>query len=214
MINVKTFVFNPFMENTYLIYGEDKKATIIDPGCYDAREKLALSEFIENEGLEVVQLLNTHCHIDHVLGNSFVKDKYGVELGIHKDDLEVLRAVKAYAPSYGFQNYEDIEPDYFLEPGKTVQMGGREFEIIFAPGHAPGHVVFYNEDEKILIGGDVLFRASIGRTDLPGGDHDLLIENIREKIFKLPGDTVVYPGHGENTSIGWEKENNPFCAVV
>ena len=186
MVKVKTFVFNPFMENTYLVYGDDKSATIIDPGFYDPVERDQIVNFIESEKIQISQLINTHCHIDHVFGNQFIKDKYGLELGIHKEDLETLRAVKAYAPSYGFQNYEESEPDYFIEEGEEYLMGGTAFKVIFTPGHAPGHVVFYNEANNILIGGDVLFRASIGRTDLPGGDHDLLIKNIQEKLFILP----------------------------
>lgn len=214
MINIKIFVFNPFMENTYILYDNNKKAIVVDPGCYEQYEKKQLDDFISSEGLQVELLINTHCHIDHVLGNYYVKQKYNVPLHIHEKDLETLRAIKAYAPSYGFQNFEETNPDGFLKEGEDVNVGEMKFEVRFAPGHAPGHVVLINEEEKICIGGDVLFQGSIGRTDLPGGDFDALIKSIHKKLFAdLPDDMVVYPGHGPETTIGVEKRTNPFCAV-
>ncbi len=213
MIEIKSFVFNPFMENTYVVYDDSGEAIVIDPGCYEQQEKDQLTAFISNQSLKVVKLINTHCHIDHVLGNSFIKETYGVDFYMHKSDLQTLRSVEVYAPSYGFQQYHGIEPDFFLDEGMTLNFGNTSLEILFVPGHAPGHIVFYHKDTNQLIGGDVLFENSIGRTDLPGGDHDLLIRNIREKLFILPEETVVYPGHGNTTTIGYEKVNNPFCSI-
>ena len=213
-MEVKSFVFNPFMENTYLLYDETKEAVIIDPGCYEDYEKQELKDFIATHSLTVKRLLNTHCHIDHVLGNRFVKDTYGVKLAAHALDEATLGAVKVYAPNYGFQHFEEAGVDEYLDEGDIVSFGNSSLQVVFVPGHAPGHVAFYNTDEKLVIGGDVLFDGSIGRTDLPGGDFDTLIKSIHEKIFPLGDDLVVYPGHGASTTIGKEKQTNPFCALV
>ena len=214
MIEIKSFVFNPFMENTYVLYDETKEAIIIDPGCYEAYEKDELKNFIQQHDLSVVQLLNTHCHIDHVLGNQFVKDTYQVALAIHQQDDATLGAVKAYAPSYGFQHYEDAKADMFIEEGGKIKFGSSELEIVFVPGHAPGHIAFYHRDQKFIIGGDVLFDGSIGRTDLPGGDFDTLINSIHTKFFPLGDDMKVFCGHGDPTSVGKERASNPFCALA
>ena len=213
MLNVKSFTFNPFQENTYVLYDDTKECVIIDPGCYEKAEEQELANFIEENGLTVKFLLNTHCHIDHVLGNYFVKKKYNVDLCLHPIEEQVLKAVETYAPNYGFNQYSTTSGDSYLKEGEQVLFGDQALEIIFAPGHSPGHVCFYSIPDKILIGGDVLFRNSIGRTDLPGGDHDTLIESIHEKLFILPDDVVVYCGHGPETTIGYEKETNQFCAI-
>lgn len=213
MIQIKSFVFNPFMENTYVVYDSSKNAAIIDPGCYEGYEQDELTRFIKEEGLKVEKLINTHCHIDHVLGNSFVKDVYGVELYMHQEDKTTLDSVAAYAPAYGFTNYQPSSPDHFLKEGDNIKIGNTPFEILFLPGHAPGHVGLMNEKEKVFIGGDVLFDGSIGRTDLPGGNHDLLISSIQNKLFKYADDITVYCGHGPTTTLGKEKNTNPFCAI-
>jgi hydroxyacylglutathione hydrolase len=213
-MKVESFVFNPFQENTYVLYDETKECVVIDPGCIESEETRQLASFIENNNLKVKLLLNTHCHVDHVLGNDFVKEKYKVDFLIHESDLPVLKAVRAYAPSYGFYQYKETEPDRFLKEGDVITFGKQSLNVLFVPGHAPGHVAFYNEREKIVIAGDVLFYNSIGRTDLPGGDYDTLITSIHEKLFTLPDDVIVYPGHGPETSIGFEKRTNPFCALV
>ncbi len=213
MITVKSFVFNPFSENTYVVFDETRKALVIDPGCYESHEKKELDTYIAKEQLEIAYLLNTHCHIDHVLGNDHVKSKYDPPFLIHKNEVPVLKAVGSYASNYGFAKYREILPDGFLSENKRLEWGESKFEILFLPGHAPGHVGFYNAEEKILISGDVLFERSIGRTDLPGGDMDTLIESIQKKLFKLPDDTMVYTGHGNETRIGIEKVSNPFCAI-
>lgn len=209
-MKVTCFTFNAFSENTYVLSDDTKECVVIDPGCYDKAEKQQLADFIKKEELKVVRLLNTHCHIDHVFGNKFVADTYKVGLEIHEKDLDVLRSVPAYAPNYGFPNYEEQLPSAYLEEGEKVKFGSTELDILFTPGHAPGHVVFYNKAEKVCMGGDVLFQSSIGRTDLPGGDFDTLIQSIKTKLFTLPDDVTVYPGHGPETTIGYEKKYNPF----
>jgi hydroxyacylglutathione hydrolase len=164
--------------------------------------------------LKVESLLNTHCHIDHVLGNYFVKEKYKVRLCIPRLEEPVLRAQKAYAPAYGIFNYHETTPDILLDEEAEVKFGNQTLKVLFVPGHSPGHLAFYHEQSKILIGGDVLFYNSIGRTDLPGGNYNTLIKSIHTKLFTLPDSVKVYPGHGPETTIGYEKRTNPFCAIV
>ena len=213
MLYIKTLVFNPFSENTYVVYEDTKEAVIIDPGCYEREEQEELDDFKTAEKLTVKYLLNTHAHIDHVLGNYHIKEKYKVPFLMHRKDEPVLRAVKTYASNYGFTHYTEVLPDQFPEEGDQVNVGNSKFNVLFLPGHAPGHIGFYNATEKILMGGDVLFRGSIGRTDLPGGNHETLINSIRQKLFVLPDDVVVYPGHGSTTTLGEEKISNPYCAL-
>jgi hydroxyacylglutathione hydrolase len=214
MLHIQVFVFNPFQENTYILYDETNECVVVDPGCYEEDEKIELVDFISANNLKVTRLLNTHCHIDHVLGNAFVKEKFKTKLHIHRNDEPVLRAVSAYAPNYGFNLYQETAPDVFLEDGDVINFGNQKFEVLFVPGHAPGHVAFYNKKEKVVIGGDVLFQNSIGRTDLPGGNLDTLINSIHQKLFTLPDDITVYPGHGPKTTIGFEKLTNPYCALT
>ena len=209
-MTVSGFTFNAFSENTYLLHDATRQCVIMDPGCYDKAEQQALKAFIREQGLQVVLLLNTHCHIDHVLGNQFIIDTYKVPFLIHEADLSVLRAVPTYAPSYGFPLYNPAEPTGFLTPGQPVTFGETLLEVRFAPGHAPGHVVFYHEPTETVIGGDVLFQGSIGRTDLPGGNYDTLIESIKSQLLTLPDSVTVYPGHGPATTIGAERRSNPF----
>jgi len=213
MIQIQALTFNPFSENTYVVYDETGAGVVIDPGCYEPEERAELAKFIESKDLKIKYLLNTHCHIDHVLGNDFVKEKYRVPFLIHANEEPVLKAVKAYAPSYGFAIYREATPDQFIREGEELSFGTTKFSILFLPGHAPGHVGFYHAESKSLLSGDVLFEGSIGRTDLPGGDHKTLIESIRKKMFTLPDEVIVYPGHGNPTTIGEEKLTNPYCAL-
>lgn len=213
MINIHSFVFGTFMENTYVLYDETNDCVVIDPGCYEKDEKDALVDFISKNNLKVTHLLNTHCHIDHVLGNQFVKDTYNVDLYTHKTEEAMLLSVKAYAPSYGFANYQESTIDQYIDEGDTITFGNSTLEILFLPGHSPGHIAFYNNDQNFCIGGDVLFQGSIGRTDLPGGDYNTLIASIQNKFFNLHDEMIVYCGHGPATSIGEEKKTNPFCAI-
>lgn len=212
-MQVQIFTFNAFQENTYILFDETKEAIIIDPGCYEKSEQVELSNFIESQELKVVRLVNTHCHMDHVLGNSFVKHKYDVGLEIHEIEEQVLEAVKTVGPVYGFPMYQPAESDNYLVEGTSFTFGNTELKILFVPGHAPGHIAFYNEKESICIAGDVLFRESIGRTDLPGGNFDTLIQSIHSQLFTLPDHVTIYPGHGPETTIGHEKQYNPFCGL-
>jgi len=208
-LKIETFTFNPFQENGYLVYNELHEAVIIDPGCYESHERETLREFIKQNKLNVLALLNTHCHIDHVLGNAFVMREYGVDFYMHKLDLNTLNAVGNYAHLYGFQGYETSpQPTHFVEDNEILKFGAIEFKVIFGPGHAPGHVAFYNEENQILLGGDILFQGSFGRVDLPGGDIEVLKNTIHKRLFTLPENTIVYPGHGSPTSIGIEKKSN------
>lgn len=209
-MNLKKFVFNPFQENTYLIWDDEKNCAIIDPGCADEYERNELVEFIEKEGLKPIKLLNTHCHVDHVLGNKFLSEKYNLGLEMHELDLPVLNAVPSYGASYGFNTGPMVEPSVFLEEGGTINVGSIELKILFVPGHSPGSICFYNEASKQVISGDALFYGSIGRTDLPGGNHAQLIEAINKELLTLPEDVQVHSGHGPSTNIGFEKANNPF----
>ena len=209
-MNLTKFTFNPFQENTYLIWDDNKNCAIIDPGCSDEHERNELVEFIESEGLKPVKLLNTHCHIDHVLGNKFLAEKYNLGLEMHQLDLPVLNAVPNYGANFGFDTGEMVQPSVFLEEGETINVGSIELEILFVPGHSPGSICFYNVASKQVISGDALFQGSIGRTDLPGGNHAQLIQAIKAELLTLPEEVQVHSGHGPSTNIGFEKVNNPF----
>ena len=213
MISIQTFAFNPLSENTYVVSDETGEAVIIDPGCYEKDEQNTLDDYIASNGLKVRYLLNTHCHFDHVLGNYHVKEKYNVPLLMNLLEEPVLRSVKAYVSNFGFTHYEETLPDQFLQEGDIVKFGNTAWSVIFLPGHSPGHVGFYNPKENAIFSGDVLFEGSIGRTDLPGGDFDTLIASIQKKMFALPDNTTVYPGHGATTTIGEEKISNPYCSL-
>ncbi|MCC7506461.1 MAG: MBL fold metallo-hydrolase [Saprospiraceae bacterium] len=211
MTQVKIFEFNPFAENTYVVYDETGDCAIFDPGCYMPQEKTALRDFIRNEGLRPVRLINTHCHLDHVLGNQFVHREWQLGLEIHRGELPVLERYPAACLMYGIPNAEPSPaPDRFLEAGDVVAFGNTRLEILYTPGHSPASISFYCREGGFVLAGDVLFMESIGRTDLPGGDFDTLIERIRTQLFTLPDPTVVYPGHGPATTIRHEKEYNPF----
>jgi hydroxyacylglutathione hydrolase len=213
MIHIETLTFNPFQENTYVVYDETGACMIIDPGCYETYEQEELTDFISRKKLNVQLLINTHGHIDHVLGNYFVKETYKVPFHIFHQDLATMQAVSAYAANYGFPKYTPAIPDVLLKETDKVEVGTMKFDILFVPGHAQGHMALINQEKKICLSGDVLFRNSVGRSDLPGGNHDTLIRSIREKLFLLADDTIVYPGHGPTTTIGFEKKHNPYCAL-
>jgi hydroxyacylglutathione hydrolase len=210
MINIKQFTFNPYQENTYVLFDETGECVIIDPGMYEPAEQNEFVAFIKSAGLKPVQLLNTHCHIDHVLGNKFVFDNWGLKPQFHRGELVILQAIPGYAPQMGIRYELSPEPEHFLEESGSLTFGNSKLDLIFAPGHSPAHLCFYSEADNFLIGGDVLFYNSIGRTDLPGGNHEQLIQSIRENLFVLPDDCKVFPGHGKSTTIGYEKKTNPF----
>jgi len=214
MLTVHRFTFNPVQENTYVVYNEKGQCCIIDPGCYFASEEQALKNFIEETGLRPELLINTHCHLDHIFGNRFVHKSWG--LSLHLNRLE--KAVLDYGPASGqlwqlpFDNYDGEL--IFIDEGDVIRLGEDELQILFTPGHSPGHLSFYSPDHKFVISGDVLFQGSVGRTDLPGGDFDTLEQSIRTKLYQLPEDVIVYPGHGESTTIGDEMKSNPFVKMM
>ena len=210
MLQVQAFPNNPFQENTYIVFKENGDCAIIDPGMSNSTEQNAVVNFIKQHGLTPVMLLATHCHIDHVLGNKFVFDQYGLKPQFHKGELPLLTDAPSRAAQFGMRYELSPMPDTFLGETGTINLAGSALELIFAPGHSPAHLCFYAPIENFLIAGDVLFRGSIGRTDLPGGDFKTLIGNIEQKLFPLPGDCVVYPGHGTHTTNGYEKDTNPF----
>lgn len=210
MASIQSFVNNPYQENTYILYDDSLECVIIDPGMYTATEQNTVVNFIKANNLKPVLLLNTHCHVDHVLGNKFVFDQYGLKPKFHIGESEVLEAVIAYAPAMGFRYEPSPLPDEYLPETGNISFGNTDLQLIFAPGHSPAHLCFYDKYANLLVGGDVLFRGSIGRTDLPGGNYNLLIQNIKEKLFLLPDDCTVYPGHGPETTIGYEKQHNPY----
>ncbi|MEN7548994.1 MBL fold metallo-hydrolase [Rapidithrix thailandica] len=210
MVQVKYFTFNAFAENTYLLYDETKECVLIDPGCYEKAEKAELEEFIRSNELKVVRLFNTHCHIDHVLGNKFVTDTFEVGLEVPEYEVAGFNSVPVYAPVYGFTQYAPAEIARTIQKDEVIRFGNSELKVLFVPGHSEGHVAFYCESQGFCINGDVLFQGSIGRTDLPGGDFTTLIQSIKNVMFELPEETVVYCGHGPSTTIGFEKQHNPF----
>lgn len=210
-MKVIKFTFNPFQENTYLVIDEHKNAVVIDPGCYFQEEKQLLKDYISQHQLTVLALLNTHGHVDHIMSNAFIKNEYNVDLYLHEKDVPTLMMGERSAQVYGLQLFENSPlPDRYLHEGDVITFGDISFEVIFGPGHAPGHVAFYSAKEKFVINGDILFKGSYGRVDLTGGDFAQLKHTITEKMFSLPDDTLVYTGHGPETTIGEEKKNNPI----
>jgi glyoxylase-like metal-dependent hydrolase (beta-lactamase superfamily II) len=203
-------VFSPIQENSYVLYNEHKDCIIIDPGCYFDTEKEALSNFITQQGLKPAYLLNTHCHLDHVFGNKYVHETYQLTLHLHANEKQVLQ----FAPTSGLMYnlpFDNYDGDFIeLKQGDKVLLGSDELLVIEAPGHSPGSICFYCPAQHFIISGDVLFEQSIGRTDLPGGNHAQLIQSIQTKLMALPPQTIVYNGHGMPTNIGAEKLNNPY----
>jgi len=210
MASIQAFPNNPYQENTYLLYDDSGECTIIDPGMYTATEQNAVVNFIKQHNLKPVLLLNTHCHIDHILGNKFIFDQYGLKPQFHKGELVVMEATPVWAQQSGIRYELSPLPDVYLSETGSISFGNTTLELIFAPGHSPAHLCFYSKADDLLIGGDVLFRGSIGRYDLPGGNQAQLLKNIEEKLFILPETCTVYPGHGPETTIGYERETNPF----
>jgi len=210
MLQLHSFEFSPIQENTYILYNEHKECIIIDPGCYFEEERNEMLDFITAHQLQPKLLLNTHCHLDHVFGNKFIAETYGLKLHIH----ELEKPLLEYAPVSGLK-YEIPFEKYigdllYLKEEEKIQLGEDELKVLFTPGHSPGSISFYCQQQSFVISGDVLFQRSIGRTDLPGGDHATLLKSIQEQLFTLPENTIVYSGHGFKTDIGTEKRLNPF----
>lgn len=210
MLNINTFTFNPFSENTYLVFNKNKKGFIIDPGNWNETETETLQKFIEDMGISIQNILLTHAHIDHVLGLQWAFDTYNVSVKMHQEEKEILNRNPMSARNYGF----DFQPFFgeieLLNEGDSLFLDEDELKILFVPGHSPGSIAFYNKAQNFVISGDALFQGSIGRTDLYRGNHTQLLESIRTQLFTLPEETEVYSGHGNATQIGFEKKHNPF----
>lgn len=214
MIQVHQLTYNPFEENTYLLSDETKECVIIDPGCYFPEECEHLSAYVRQHALKPVQLWNTHCHLDHVFGNAFVAAEWGLELGMHALDVPTLKSASVAAELYGFPAFQPSpEPSYFIDEGTSLHVGKSPVKVLFGPGHSPGHIAFYSLEDNFVINGDILFRGAFGRYDLPGGDLNVLQRTIVEKMFRLDEGMKVYAGHGEETTIGEEKNTNPILSM-
>jgi len=210
MLRLYSFTFGPFQENTYLLANENNDAIIIDPGMYFEQERSQLKAFIAKEQLQPKQLILTHAHIDHIFGLKWVNDQYGLEPYMHANEQAILDNAKNTGLKYGLaiDTYEGKV--HFLTEEDTVKLGEDRLEILLVPGHSPGSITFYNPAQDFLIAGDTLFHESIGRTDLPFGNHEQLVSHIKTKLFALPDQTKVYPGHGPHTTVVHEKSTNPF----
>jgi glyoxylase-like metal-dependent hydrolase (beta-lactamase superfamily II) len=210
MIQIKKFTFNPVQENTLVVFDETKECVIVDAGCFFENERQELDRFIAENQLNPVRLINTHCHFDHIMGITHCRTKYKLQFEIHPDEAILVEQASAHGDRFGIPMEPVDDADKYFEDGDIIAFGNSELKVIAAPGHSPGGVAFYNANQKILIAGDILFYGSIGRTDLPGGSFERLVGNIQSKLLTLPEETVVYCGHGPETTIGFEKKNNPF----
>ena len=208
--DIAAFCFNPFQENTYVISHSNKECWIIDPGCYTLQEQKILTAYLEKNELKPVKLLNTHCHLDHIYGNKFISDEYNLKLGIHEKELPILQRADLAARMFGAKIPEKCEVGYFIKEGEQLTLNDAVFDVLFTPGHSPGSICFSNTEELYAIVGDVLFQGSIGRTDLPGGDYDMLIKSIKTQLVVLNAATEIHNGHGPSTTIGEESKHNPF----
>lgn len=211
-MNIKVFEFNPIAVNTYVLYDETGECVIIDAACFFPNEQQELLSFINNNKLAVKHLLNTHLHFDHVFGVNFMEEQFDVKMKAHKADEFLLASMQQQMAMFGFPANGKYIPTMgeYIDENDIIEFGNQKLSIMSVPGHSPGSIVFYNKKENLVISGDVLFNGSIGRTDLPQGDYNLLIDGIKTKLLVLPEDTVVYPGHGPSTTIKGEKQMNPF----
>ena len=212
-MKVKSFTVNPFFENTYIVHDETR-AALIDPGFSGAAERAAAVDYLRQNGLELERLLLTHAHIDHIIDCAYWADTHGMQFDMHEADLPLLKNARQQALIFGVEMHDPPLPTSFLSDGDVIAIGDSSWRVIEAPGHSPGSICFYEEDAATLIGGDVLFAGSIGRTDLWRGSFDVLIESIKTRILTLPDETVVYTGHGEQTTVGRERTTNPFLLAT
>jgi len=211
IMHVECFTFNPFAENTFVVYDNSKECIIIDPGCYTQAEKNQLTAFIDSENLTPVKLINTHCHIDHIIGNEFIAKTYGLQVEANEHEQLNISVLLRVAQMYNIPGVAESPPiTKFINEGDVIAFGNSTLEVLFVPGHSPGHLAFVSNEHDFVIQGDVLFRGSIGRTDLPGGNYKTLMQSIHEKMLQLPNSMRVYCGHGPDTTIGFERDNNPY----
>ena len=213
MLKVRKITVNNFEENTYILIDEATgKAAVVDPGMLTAHEREKFDNFIKKEKIDIDQIILTHAHLDHCFGASYVRDRYGVKIKGHGDDEPLLKAVRTQAARFGMAGAVTSEPtlDVRLKDGDVIKIGESTLEVIHVPGHSPGGIALYSPADRFVIVGDSLFKGSIGRTDLQGGDHATLLDSISRRLFTLPGDTLVLPGHGLVTTVESEKKTNPF----
>ncbi len=213
MLQLKKFVFNPFQVNAFVLFDESRECVLIDPAVSTDAELQQLTDFIKKNNLQPVLLINTHSHIDHLLGNYETSNKFGLKLAAHPAGQPFIDRAHDSAARFGLPLPHTKKIDILLEDGQEIAFGNSKLKVMYTPGHADGSICLYAGEAGIVISGDVLFKDSIGRTDLPTGDYDLLQKSIWGKLFTLPDETVVYPGHGPETTIGSEKVNNPFVAI-
>jgi glyoxylase-like metal-dependent hydrolase (beta-lactamase superfamily II) len=214
MITIQDFCFSPFQENTYVLHNEFKDAIIIDPGCYTHIEEKMLTDFIRKENLKPTLLLNTHCHLDHVFGNNYVSETYGLTAQIHPNEQIVLDRLPEAAAKWGVPTEAYKGSIKYIQEGEMIQFGTDTFKVLLTPGHSPGSVCFYHAKQDFIIGGDLIFKDGVGRTDLPGANPLDLIKSIRTQIFPLPDSLTIYSGHGPATTWGREKEHNPYIKYI
>lgn len=211
MLTIKKLIFNPFGENTYIIWDKSKEAAIIDPGMMSDYENSVVLKFVTDNQLNLRHLINTHAHIDHIAGNGFVKRTFGLESECNKADEYLAKHVCEQAQMFGLRyNGNPLSIDIHLNDNDTIKIGDESLSVIYVPGHTKGHIALYSQQSDCVFTGDALFRQSIGRTDLPGGDYATLIRSVTGRLMNLPETTTIYPGHGENSTIGFEKTNNPY----
>lgn len=215
-MKIKIFEFNPLGVNTYVLYDETGECIVVDASCFFPDENELLLNFILDNNLTVKYLVNTHLHFDHIFGVNFMASQFGLKLQAHRDDIFLLEKMSEQLQLFGFNTNVDYTPEVgrYLSEDDVISFGEQQLKVLHVPGHSPGSIVFYNEREQFAVVGDVLFNGSIGRTDLLGGNFEQLIEGIRTKLFTLPDKTEIYPGHGQKTTIGREKRDNPFVGTL
>jgi hydroxyacylglutathione hydrolase len=210
MLHVKSFTNNPFSENTYLVYNDAKQGIIIDPGMYSPAEEKIVFDFIAQNNIVPTQIINTHCHLDHIFGIHACINQYHIPFSFHALEQQIYDWAPQAGLKYGVPVLHSPPPNFYINAGDIIKLGNDEMHILFCPGHSPGHVCFYSAADSFVIAGDVIFQNSIGRTDLPGGDLETLLQSIHREILSLPPETIIYNGHGNRTYAGIEKMNNPY----
>jgi hydroxyacylglutathione hydrolase len=214
MIKLQNFVFNELGVNGFILYGNTQECVLIDPGFNSPKEQIQYTDFIAQNNLRPACIINTHGHFDHVFGNKMLKSLYQCPILMHHDDLNLIENIDKYAGIFGFVVDKAPTPDRYVYDNEILTFGEISLKVIHVPGHSPGSICLYSEMDHLLICGDVLFNGSIGRTDLPAGNHGLLIRGIKEKLMTLPRETDVWPGHGPKTTIGREYDTNPFLKPI